>query len=283
MYPYPIKYNEPLFRPPAEAYSSIIQATLGCSWNQCAFCEMYTSKNFRIRKIEDIQADIKALATPERHSKKIFLADGNAFVLKADKLLRIINEINIHYGKIQRISSYALPKDISSKTTAELIAIRKAGLKLLYIGIESGDNEVLKLVNKGESYNSTFDGIAKAHEAGFDTSVMVLNGLGGRQYSQQHAINSAKLINQISPKFLSTLSLSMPYGQAHFEENFGGKYILQTELEIAEELKLFIENINIENAIFRSDHISNNVVLKGVLSKDKQKLIDTIKRYLVLL
>lgn len=280
MYSYPINYNEPLFRPPAEAFSSIIQITLGCSWNRCAFCEMYSSKKFRIREFNKIQTDIRTLAAAEGHSKKIFLADGNAFVLKADRLLQIINELKTHYKRIQRISSYALPKDILNKTSSELIALREAGLKLLYIGIESGDDEVLTMMNKGESYNSTLEGISKAHEAGFDTSVMVLNGLGGKHYSQQHAINSAKLINQISPKFLSTLTLSTPYGKAHFENKLDGKYSFQTERELAEELKLFIENITIDNAIFRSDHVSNQVVLKGVLSKDKQKLIDTIKQYL---
>lgn len=273
----PISYNEPVFRPPAEAYSAILQVTIGCSWNKCAFCEMYTSKKFCIRNFLELKTDIKTLAQNTKGIKKIFLADGNAFVLSADRLLSIIEEINNQFGKIQRISSYALPKDIASKSTEELKEIRIAGLKLLYIGVESGDDDLLNLINKGENYNSTIEGINKAHEAGIDTSIMVINGLGGKALSRQHAINSAKLINEINPKFLSTLTLSLPYGQAHFQKRFQAEYIQQTIVELALELKLFIETLDIENSIFRSDHISNNLVLKGILGRDKEKLIKTLE------
>lgn len=273
----PLSYNEPVFRPPAEAYSAILQVTIGCSWNKCAFCEMYTSKKFCIRNFLELKTDIKTLAQNTKGIKKIFLADGNAFVLSSDRLLSIIEEINNQFGKIQRISSYALPKDIASKSTEELKEIRIAGLKLLYIGVESGDDDLLNLINKGENYNSTIEGINKAHEAGIDTSIMVINGLGGKALSRQHAINSAKLINEINPKFLSTLTLSLPYGQSHFQKRFQAEYIQQTIVELALELKLFIETLDIENSIFRSDHISNNLVLKGILGRDKEKLIKTLE------
>ena len=273
-----IKYNEPVFRPPAEANSAIIQATIGCSWNQCAFCEMYTSKSFRIKKFTDLQTEISLLAKYYQGVKKIFLADGNAFVLSASHLMPILQEINTKFGKLQRISSYALPKDISSKTPAELKEIREAGLKLLYIGIESGDDELLKRIHKSETFNSSVDGILKARDAGIDVSVMVLNGLGGKNYSQQHAINSAKLVNQINPKFLSSLTLSFPFGQNQYKERFDGEYVPQTIVELAAELKLFISNLEIENSIFRSDHTSNNLVLKAILSKDKVELVNEINR-----
>lgn len=271
-----ITYDEPVFRPPAEAFSSIIQVTLGCSWNRCAFCDMYTSKNFRARKFEDLQADIKALSKYEGNIKKVFLADGNAFVLSTSRLLEIVNEIRKHYQHIQRISAYALPRDILDKSDSELEELRNAGLKLLYIGIESGDDELLKRVNKSETYSTTVEGIKKAHKAGINTSVMIITGLGGKNYSQQHAIHSAELINQINPKFLSTLTLNLPLGIARYQEMFGGEYIQQTAIEQALELKLFLEHLHLENSIFRSDHVSNNIVLKGVLSKDKRKLLDTI-------
>ena len=273
-----IKYNEPVFRPPAEANSAIIQATIGCSWNQCAFCEMYTSKSFRIKKFTDLQTEIALLAKYYRGVKKVFLADGNAFVLSANHLIPILQEINTKFGKLQRISSYALPKDIASKTPAELKEIREAGLKLLYIGIESGDDELLNRIHKSETFNSSVDGILKARGAGIDVSVMVLNGLGGKNYSEQHAINSAKLVNQINPKFLSSLTLSFPFGQKHYKEKFDGEYVPQTIVELAEELKLFISNLEIQNSIFRSDHTSNNLVLKAILSKDKVELVNEINR-----
>lgn len=278
MYFTPIQYNEPLFRPPAEANSAIIQATLGCSWNKCAFCEMYTSKSFQVKPFAQLSDEIKLLANYyQGRAKKVFLADGNAFVLSANKLIPILKEINLNFGKIQRISSYALPSDIISKNVDELKEIREQGLKLLYIGIESGDDEVLKLVNKSETYSSTKEGILKAHEAGIETSVMVLNGLGGKKYSTQHAINTAKLINETNPKLLSTLTLSLPFGEKQYQQKFKGEYIPQTVVELAEEMMLFIEQLDVKDVIFRSDHVSNNLVLKGILGRDKADILNTLQ------
>jgi len=271
-----IKYDEPVFRPPGEARSAIVQVTLGCSWNQCAFCEMYTSKKFRARSLEDLKPEIKTLSNAYKGVKKIFLADGNAFVLSAGKLIPIVKEINNQFGKLQRISSYALPKDILNKSESELKELRSLGLKLLYIGIETGDDDLLKLINKGETFNSTVDGILKAHEAGIETSIMIINGLGGKKYSQKHALYSAEIINAINPKFLSTLTLSLPYGLDHFQNRFNGDYQQQTIIELFEELKLFIENLEVENVIYRSDHVSNNLILKGTLSKDQSELIELL-------
>lgn len=278
MFFHPIKYNEPVFRPPAEAFSAILQVTLGCSWNKCAFCEMYTSKSFKVRHLSELQPEIRTLAQYSGGVKKVFLADGNAFVLSAHQLIPVLQEINQHFGRLQRISSYALPGDILRKTDAELKELRNLGLKLLYIGIESGDDELLGLVNKSETFDSTLRGIYKAHEAGIETSVMVLNGLGGKKYSRQHALNTARLMNQINPKFLSSLTLSFPFGQQHFQGKFKGTYEPQTIAELAEELKLFIENLEVDNTIFRSDHVSNNLVLKATLPKDKETLVSSIQQ-----
>jgi len=273
----PISYNEPVFRPPAEAYSAIVQATIGCSWNKCAFCEMYTSKKFRVRSLDELKPEIETLANFYRGTKKVFLADGNAFVLSANKLIPVLNEINEQFGKIQRISSYALPKDIANKSESELKELKALGLKLLYIGIETGDDELLKLINKGETFNSTVGGVLKAHAAGIDTSIMIINGLGGRKYARQHALKSAEIINRLNPKFLSTLTLSLPYGINHFKNRFNGDFEQQTIVELYEELLLFIKNIDVNQLIYRSDHVSNNLILKGSLSKDKASLIEMIR------
>lgn len=273
----PIQYNEPVFRPPGEAQSAILQATIGCSWNKCAFCEMYISKKFSVRPPEQLKKDIETLAGITG-ARKVFLADGNAFVLSAGKLIPILEEINNQFDKIQRISSYALPKDIISKSIGELNELKNLGLKLLYIGIETGDDELLKLINKGETFQSIVDGIGKAHDAGIDTSIMIINGLGGKNYSRQHAIHSAEIINQLNPKFLSTLTLSLPFGLEHFKSRFDGDYKQQSIKELFEELRLFIENTNVTNVIYRSDHVSNNLILKGVLSKDKEMLINQINK-----
>ncbi len=274
----PIAYDEPLFRPPAEARSAIVQATLGCSWNQCAFCEMYTSKKFRVRSIEDVKSDISNIAKYYKGTKKIFLADGNAFVLSTKKLVPILDEINKKFGKIQRVSSYALPKDILSKSEQELKELKDLGLKLLYIGIETGDEELLKLIHKGETFNSTVDGITKAHKIGIDTSIMIINGLGGKVYSEQHALKSAEIINKVNPKFLSTLTLSLPYGLEHFQNRFEGYYQQQTIVELFKELRLFIKNLEVENVIYRSNHVSNNIPLQGTLSKDKDVLLMLLEK-----
>ena len=271
-------YNEPVFRPPAEANSAIIQATLGCSWNRCAFCEMYTSKQFKVRKLDELKPEIALLAKYYLGVKKVFLADGDAFVLSANNLIPILHEINQQFGKIQRISSYALPKDILSKTDIELKELRSLGLKLLYIGIESGDDELLQLINKGETSSSTIEGILKAHEAGIETSIMILNGLGGKKYSTQHAVNSAKIVNQLNPKYLSTLTLSFPFGENHFRNKFKGEYIPLTIVELFEELRTFISLTELNNVIYRSNHVSNNLNLQGTLSKDKENLIEQLTK-----
>jgi radical SAM superfamily enzyme YgiQ (UPF0313 family) len=272
-----IHYDEPLFRPPAEARSVIVQATIGCSWNKCAFCEMYTSKRFRVRGFEEVKRDIQTLAGLYDGCRRVFIADGNAFVLSANKLVPLLKEINVHFPRLQRISSYALPKDILQKTPEELVMIRKSGLKLLYIGIETGDDELLQLIEKGETCETTLRGISMAHEAGFDTSIMILNGLGGKKYSHQHALKSAQIINELNPKYLSTLTLSMPFGQKHFESRFKGVYIQQTWRELFEELHTFIKHLNVENVIYRSNHVSNMLALEGTLCKDKDKLLRNLE------
>jgi len=272
-----IQYDEPLFRPPAEANSAIVQATIGCSWNQCAFCEMYTSKKFRVRDPGEVKNDIQLLAGMYKNCRRVFIADGNAFVLSAGKLLPLLKEINTYFPKLQRISSYALPKDILQKTSEELLMLRNAGLKLLYIGIETGDDELLQMIGKGETYTTTLQGISKAHEVGIDTSIMIINGLGGKTFSYQHALKSAQIINELNPKYLSTLTLSLPFGQQHYETRFKGEYIQQTWKELFEELHLFIQNLNVENVIYRSNHVSNMLALEGTLVKDREKLLQLLE------
>ncbi len=140
---YPIDYSEPLFRPPSEAYSLILQPTIGCSWNSCAFCEMYTTKKFSIRELDDVLAEIQSMAEYKDQIRKVFLGDGNAMALPADYLIDLLDELNRAFPRLSRVSSYAIPKDLAGKTDEELSKIREAGLKLIYVGIESGDDEVL--------------------------------------------------------------------------------------------------------------------------------------------
>ncbi len=276
MYNFPIQYEQPLFRPPSEARSLILQITSGCSWNNCAFCEMYTSKSFEVKSFDDVQKEIEQVADSGFVFNKVFLADGDAMVLSAKKLNKILHEIKNKFRKVRRISVYARPSDFAKKSLSELKELKSAGLDLAYVGAESGDDEVLRNINKGETFNSTTEGLLKAKEAGIKLSVMILNGLGGSELSRQHALNSAKLINEIQPEYVSTLVLSMPLGETHFKNRYAGKFTMLSKFELIEELGIFLKHTELNQSVFRSDHASNYLILKGILSKDKDFLISKI-------
>lgn len=278
-----IDYDEPLFRPPSEAYSLIFQVTLGCSWNKCAFCKMYSTKEFRVRKEGEVIAEIKEAGKYYRDIRKIFLADGNAMALSTGKLMRILESIKEHFPNVSRVSSYALPRDIMAKTPEELKQLYDAGLQLLYVGIESGDDDVLRMINKCETFNSTVDGLLKAQEAGIKLSVMIVNGLAGEKYMRQHAENSALILNKIQPFYFSTLVLMLPQGVQDYKQKFEGEYIPMNEKDLLKELEILFQNTQLERTIFRSDHASNFMVLKGTLSRDKEKFIRQIQHYIDIL
>ena len=281
MYQFPIQYDEPLFRPPSEGRSVIIQVTLGCSWNKCSFCEMYSTKQFRARKEEDVFADIEALLPYANQIRKVFLADGDPLVLSADKLIRILNKLKSSFPKLQRISAYASPSNLLRKSLEELTNLQQAGLNLLYVGLESGDEQVLKLINKGSTQSEMIEALNKSKEAGLHSSVMIINGVAGKALSEQHAINSAKLINATQPKYLSTLVLTAYRGWEHLISKLGTDFIPLTEGELIEETKLFIENLELKETIFRSDHASNHLILKGVLGRDKDVFLGKINGLMV--
>lgn len=273
---FPIEYEYPLFRPPSEANSLIFQITSGCSWNKCAFCEMYAEKQFKLKDFEVIKAEINQFKAHSHFINKIFLADGDAMVLKTEKLLRILDEIKTVFPSLKRISAYAKPKDLKNKSIGELKRLKDAGLSLVYVGLESGDDELLGLVNKNESLEISSEGLLNCKEAGIKSSVMILNGLGGGKYWQQHALNSAKLLNITQPEFLSTLVLSFPLGVNHYKQKFAGEFIEMDTLQLLKEMELFLSKTELKDTIFRSDHASNYLVLKGVLSKDKQSLLNKL-------
>jgi len=210
-------------------------------------------------------------------TRKIFLADGNAMVLSTNKLLAILEKINTSFTKVTRISAYAIAKDIENKTVEDLIQLKKAGLKLLYIGIETGDDQLLEMINKGETADSTINSLKKIKDAGIKLSVMIINGLGGKLYSDQHAINSAKVVNAIQPEYLSTLVLSFPYGLDHYKSRFKGTYHEMNISELLEEQLLFVSHTELDNVVFRSDHASNYLTLKGILSRDKERMLDQLR------
>lgn len=274
---FPITYDEPLYRPPSEAKSLILQITLGCSWNKCSFCEMYTSKRFKARKEEDIFKDIDAFLPYATQIRRIFLADGDPLVLSTERLLRILNKIKQTFPNIQRVSTYASPSNLDRKSPEELKALFEAGLTLLYVGIESGDSEVLEAIQKGETYETTIKGLNKSKAVGMNSSVMIINGVGGKEFTEQHAINSAKVLNETQPKYASTLVLTPHKGIEHYRNRYKGTFTELTQQELFAELQLFMQNLELEETIFRSDHASNNLVLKGALGKDKERFLTQIQ------
>lgn len=278
MHSFTIDYIEPVFRPPSEARSLILPVTNGCSWNRCTFCEMYTQeqKKFRARKPDDVQADIEKAARTIGGVHRVFLADGDAMVLPTRRLLEILGELRAAFPDLQRVSSYCLPRNLARKTVEELAELRAAGLQILYVGMESGDDEVLRRVNKGETAESTRSALLKMRAAGITSSVMVLNGLGGEVLSEQHAINTAHLCNETRPDYLSTLVVSFPQGEERFRAGFGEDFVPLSQDGLFREIRLFLEHLELERTVFRSDHASNYLVLKGTLGRDKQRMLDEV-------
>jgi radical SAM superfamily enzyme YgiQ (UPF0313 family) len=273
-----LPYIEPLFRPPSEASSLILQVTNGCSWNRCTFCEMYTQpqKRFRPKAQQDIEQELAALAQAGAAPRRIFLADGDAMTLSFRRLKLILEAIRRYLPETRRISSYCLPRNLKNKTVEELAELRDLGLELFYVGCESGDDLVLQRVSKGESFDSSLAALQKIKAAGAKSSVMILNGLGGQRYSEQHAINSARLMSAAQPEYLSTLVVSFPMGEARFRAGFDGEYEPLDQPGLFREMLLLLENLELDNTIFRSDHASNYLVLKGTLNRDKPRLLQTV-------
>jgi len=277
MHAFPINYIEPVFRPPSEANSLILPVTNGCSWNKCTFCEMYTQdqKRFRARKDAEIFADIDRAGKALPATRRVFLADGDAMVLSMRRLKSIMQKLHEAFPHLERISSYCLPRNIAKKTVSELKELAELGLGILYVGLESGDDLVLNKVNKGESFESSVSAVKKIGEAGIRSSVMILNGLGGQRYSEQHARNSARAVNATQPDFVSTLIVSFPVGETRFRANFED-YMPMTQTQLFRELRIFIDALELTESQFRSDHASNYLPLKGVLGQDKDRLLQQL-------
>ena len=276
----PIRYVEPVFRPPSEAASLILPVTDGCSWNKCTFCEMYTApqKKFLARSEDDVLESIRL--TGQRYGselRRVFLADGDALVLPTRRLVTILEAIKTHMPTVRRVSSYCLPRNLRKKSQSEIDELAAAGLKMVYVGAESGDDQVLAAVDKGETYETTCEALDKLGTAGITRSVMILNGLGGKALSTQHAENSARLANATQPEYLSTLVVSFPQGEARFRAGFSGWAPLDQH-ELFVEMARFLAGLELKRTVFRSDHASNWLVLKGTLGADKERLLTQVRQ-----
>ena len=276
----PIRYVEPVFRPPSEAESLILPVTDGCSWNECTFCEMYTApqKKFRAREEAEVLDSIRL--TGEHYGdqvRRVFLADGDATVLPTRRLLAILEAIKAHLPAVRRISSYCLPRNLCKKSQAEVNELAAAGLSMVYVGAESGDDQVLAAVRKGETFETTREALDKLGVAGITRSVMILNGLGGKVWSAQHAKNSARLANATQPEYLATLVVSFPLGEQRFRAGFP-EWEPLSQHELFFETEQLLSALELKRTVFRSDHVLNWLVLKGTLGADKERLLAQVRQ-----
>jgi coproporphyrinogen III oxidase-like Fe-S oxidoreductase len=270
-------YTYPLYRPPAEANNVIVQVTYGCSYNNCSFCSMYKDKKFQTRSLDEIYKDIDLLAQNYPSVSKVFLADGDALTLDTSILLKILDYLNKSFEKLRRVSTYASAQNILSKSSEELQYLYQNKLKLVYFGIETGDNVVLKKITKGVSKEDMIEALNKVSESGIKISATVILGLAGKNYTQQHIRNTADIVNKTTINYLSTLQLGLEDDviekfYKHFDD-----FIPLNDIETLDEQKRFIEQINPTNqVIFRSNHASNALHLKGTLPKDKIRLLEEL-------
>ena len=263
-----------VFRPPSEAKSFILRITIGCSHNACTFCSMYKDVRFRLRPLEEVQHLIKQAARQHLGLRRVFLADGNALALSTEHLLSIMAMLRASFPKLSRITCYGGPKDILSKRPEDLVALKQAGLQIVYLGIESGDDDVLQMVNKGVTAAEMIAAGRKVLDAGMKLSAMVILGLGGQAYTEQHAINTGKVVSAISPTMLSALTLMVHEGTEIRAAADRGEFTPLSPYGFVSELKLMLENTDVASAcIFRSNHVSNLLPLAGILPEDKEQLI----------
>jgi radical SAM superfamily enzyme YgiQ (UPF0313 family) len=263
-----------VFRPPSEANSFILRVTIGCAHNRCTFCSMYRGVNFRARPLSEIEPIIRQTARHYPHLRRVFLADGDALVLSTDRLLAIIELLKAHFPKLSRISCYGGPLDILRKTPTDLQLLKQAGLQLVYLGIESGDDEVLARVQKGVTSEQMIEAGQKIIAAGMKLSAMLVLGLGGRELSRQHALNSARVASAINPTMLSALTLMLHRGTPLRNEAEQGTFQPLSPYEFVLELKELVSNLNMQSpCIFRSNHVSNMLPLAGTLPGDKNSLL----------
>lgn len=273
-----MRYEGMVYRPPSEAYSLIVQATIGCSNNSCKFCEMYKDKKFRLRKLEDVLEDFDLARKAYRRIERVFLADGDALVRKADELLIILEHIHKVIPECTRVTSYATAQSIlRTKTMDELVRLKAAGLEMVYVGLESGSARVLEKMGKGVTPAQIVEACQKVKAAGMKVSVTAISGLGGRDYLEEHAIETARAFTEMKADYIGLLTLMVCEDTPLEEWVRTGEFQLLQPFEVMQETKLFLENIDSEGSIFRMNHASNYLSLKGTLNADIPRMLREVE------
>ncbi|EDS77717.1 radical SAM protein [Clostridium massiliodielmoense] len=271
-----MRYEGVVYRPPSEAYSLIIQVTLGCSHNKCTFCDMYKDRSFKIKSLEEVFEDLELSRKYYKYVKRIFLADGDALILKTENLEKILIRIKELFPECERVAVYGTPGDILRKSEEDLIKLKNLGLDIIYIGVESGSDEVLKDVNKGVTSEEMIKAGQKVKRTGIKLSATLISGLGGKEKWQQHAKESARVISAINPDYLGILTLMNAPGTEMHEKIANKEITLLNPKEVMVETRELIRHLEVENCVFRSNHASNYAPLAATLGEEKEALLKTL-------
>lgn len=272
-----IPYEGRVFRPPSEAYSLIIQVTIGCSHNKCTFCDMYKEKSFRIRKMEEIQRDFDLARRAYRRVERIFLADGDALMCQTQHMAEILRYIREVFPECERVTCYGSPASILVKQQEELDLLHELGLEMIYMGLESGSDEVLRRVNKGETAEEIVRAGQMVKKAGMKLSVTCIAGLGSLELSEEHAIKTAEALSQMKPEYIGLLTLLFELPTPLMEDWQAGRFYLMNPVEIAQETLALLEHIDCEGSVFRANHASNYVNLAGTLNEDREAMCQKLR------
>ena len=273
-----MRYKGMVYRPPSEAYSLIVQVTYGCSHNTCAFCSMYKEKHFALRPLEEILEDFHMARERYRHVDKVFLADGDALIRKAEELYVILDTVRELFPECQRVTSYASPASIRVRTDEELQTLRAKGLTMVYMGLESGSDAVLKLMRKGHSAADIVAMGQKVRRNGIALSVTAITGLGGPELLEEHAVETARAFNAMNPEYIGMLTLMVEPGTPLYDWVRDGSFRLLSQPQVLQETRILVENLDSPGSVFRMNHASNYLVLKGTLNGDQQAMLNMIDR-----
>jgi len=276
-----MRYEGKIYRPPSEADSYILQATIGCSWNHCTYCDMYRDKAFRVRDLDETLADIRTAAKSfGENITKVFVADGDALVLDLRHWEAILPACHDAFPRMKRVSAYATAVNINEKSDAELKRLRELGLSLLYMGPETGDDVTFKRIAKGSNFDEHVEAARRAHAAGMKVSAIFLLGAGGTERSREHAEGSARLISAMDPEFVSALTLTIIPGTPIAKMQAAGKFTLPSVTRMLEELRTMVAAASPTDAIFRTNHASNYLPLAGRLPQDRDSIVEALDKAL---
>jgi len=272
-----MRYEGAIFRPPSEADAYILQATIGCSWNHCTYCDMYRAKTYRVRSREEILEDVRAAALAfGEEVRKVFVADGDALGMETELWLEILDACRNSFPRLRRVSAYATAMNLLRKSDEELLRLREAGLVQLYIGPESGDDLTLKRIAKGAGFAEHVEAAGKAHRAGMKLSAIFLLGVGGVERSQEHAEATARLVTEMDPRFVSLLTLTLIPETPIDTLRRRGRFELPSVRRMLEELRTIVALAEPTDAIFRTNHASNYLPLGGRLPKDRERILEVV-------